>query len=192
MPHETTQRDSAVMDDAYDEHHYDPSSEATVSAITGTNEVSDQSKEVGQIAFNRRNAQLAVQELAAVLNVAGKTVSRVSQAASQVVMRTIQCPANVAVKLVGENFDRSCLRITPIGTVTVVSGLGAIGIDPNINTQSFNPTVGSYPFNAAVFRIAAFDVANVSTPAIELRTVTDVWMMATIACVVGVIEEFVS
>ena len=115
--YETTTPDAVIMDDPYDEHHYDPKSQGLVDTITGTTSV-EQSREgeVLQMADQQHHANEAVRQLARVLGLAAKEVARVSPASSQVRMRTIALPAGQSYQIASKNEQRSRLLINVLAT----------------------------------------------------------------------------
>jgi len=191
--HETTTPDAVIMDDPYDEHHYDPKSQGLVDTITGTTSV-EQSREgeVLQMEYEQRYMSEAVKQLALVLNLSGKHVARVIQASSQVRMFTIPITDTFTpVQLCSKNVERSRLLLSPLPTGTSDVGFIVISADPNISQANFNPANGLFPFNGFVARLAGRDV-DYATPLIELHTIENLWVASTTLCRVGVVEEWVS
>lgn len=157
-----------------DEHYHNADVQRTADYLGGTTALSDQSKEVQALAYERHCLEQVAKEIAATLDVATKQVSRVVQASGEVVFRTVACKANIPSKICAFNYERSRLLITTPATTDV-----AIGTDPQVALDGFNTTRISY--------------AATTTPACrEVRSVRDMWIVAGSDCTVGIQEEFVS
>lgn len=145
----------------------------------------DQSKEVMDIYAERQDIARAARQLALVLENSGKTVSKVIQSSSQIIMRTILVRPGASEKLLSENFQRSVARLwLPIPeTVMAVSNL-------QINS-TFDLTASEIPASSVVIFGTAFGPYPY-----EFRTTDQLWGIlegdAASAIPVCVLEEFIS
>ena len=144
-------------------------------------------KEVAQLYEERQQITQAANQIAAVLANSGKTVSRVLQAASQCIMRTVMIPpGGVAERLLSEHYERSVARVW-----IPTEGIACISTH-QVSTQ-FDIAANNIPSNAIVVRGA---VAGLNPQIYEFRTTDGLWAILdagiTTPTAVCVMEEFVS
>lgn len=165
-------------DDHPPQHYHDINKPTElIQGIGGTDQSpesipSDKSKEVLAIMAERYGIEMTAKQLMLVLSAASTDVQRVVQAASEVIFKNIYCQAGVAVKATAMGFNRS--RLTLVGNNQDVS----IGDNQSITVDGLGTCRIGF-LAGGVFRH-------------EVRTVRDVWIIATQAGYVGVQEEFVA
>jgi hypothetical protein len=153
-------------------------------AIPDTLSMPGKDKEAIEIAVERYAAAAVAQELALTLNAAKGHVSRVIQASSEIIFRTIIVPKTHAVNIVRTNYERSRVTLwVPNDVLTSVVSV-AIGND---QTLQYDSSTLSVPSNGVL----------ISNPQ-EFRTVRELWAIAdngdatSSYAVVCAVEEFVS
>lgn len=162
---------------APDYQHYqdEDKSQELVTSITGTTEVAPgQEREVEQISRNRQASTLAQREFQGVFDITRQPRVVVVSGSSEIILRSLTVPANVATKLVDKNFNRSRL---------IVSGTGAnVGMSTNQNPSFIGVAVPN--FDTVMIGFSGTFYSR------EIRTVQDIWLIADTATVVSVQEEF--
>lgn len=169
--------------------HYDQPNDkddnASTSSLAGTDHpdygATDQTHVIGHMQSERAAMIDAAKQLAATLNVAKRTVSRVIPASSEIVLRTVylNMATNVrgAIKLCETNQWRSRISIwCPLHMSAVLpldgTAMFAVGTD---QTMVLNPSIGLYPPNA-VLMLASPTNFPVAPAPLVFHTVRDLWL----------------
>ena len=187
----------------YPEHYLDDDPDTadiqqTVESLAGTDFSiqPDKTKEVQQLIVDRQEIDAVGRQLAATLDVSNSRVSRVIDAASETVIRTVFVNGNQPSKLCNVHQYRSRLRLWLPSYPETGAYQVAIGRDQNIQ---FDTSVNMWPTNAVVIMgpIAATSAAIVPYVVHEFRTVRELWALAEdtiddLEIPICIVEEFVS
>lgn len=143
-----------------------------------------QEREAQSMAIEADALNAVARELARLLNVSNKPISKVIQSSSETIFRTFFVPKNATVKVVNENYERSRLWLwvpdDVIASVVSVAISRQIAIDYNSATN-----------------VVSANAVLISDPQ-EFRTVRDLWATADAGdttadyAILCVVEEFIA